>query len=289
MSCCWPLWLPCPPAFGGEPPGNGETWRWQHAAQAQQQRAITHEHRGLLKVPHHHKLACVNAAAAAAVQADLGPLPDNSPASFFMAQGLKSLAGGNVHAALHRLSRCRDSLLRSEESTTVPDGGSISVAQEAVSTVKGTAGVSAHAQMPGEVSQQQTEHVQQPQHRPAQPPAAAACQLSACCGCLADCYMRLGDPHQAEQLYQEAISSVEVLSESDAEAAHTMSVSLNKLGDLKYMLQQLHEAKTLYRRGLELRQLCCGPLSGGQAGPAEQLELATSLIKVADACKVCSA
>jgi hypothetical protein len=101
--------------------------------------------------------------------------------------------------------------------------------------------------------------------------------------------MRLGDPHQAEQLYQEAISSVEVLSESDAEAAHTMSVSLNKLGDLKYMLQQLHEAKNLYRRGLELRQLCCGPLSGGQAGPAEQLELATSLIKVADACKVCSA
>eukprot|EP00775_Hariotina_reticulata_P011077 gene11077-11233_t len=155
-----------------------------------------------------------------AAQADLGPLPDNSPASFFMAQGLKSLAGGNVHAALHRLSRCRKALLESTASATAAAGTSAPAARQA-----------------------------------------------------------------AEQLYQEAISSVAVLSESDAEAAHTMSVSLNKLGDLKYMVQQLREAKKLYRQGLELRQLCCGPLSAGQAGPAEQLELATSLIKVADACK----
>ncbi|WIA09599.1 hypothetical protein OEZ85_008991 [Tetradesmus obliquus] len=40
-----------------------------------------------------------------AAQTDIGPLPDNSEASFFLAQGLKSLVGGNIHAALHRLSR----------------------------------------------------------------------------------------------------------------------------------------------------------------------------------------
>lgn len=59
-----------------------------------------------------------------------------------------------------------------------------------------------------------------------------------------------------------------------------------RLGDARYLSQQLPAAKALYRQALQLRQLCCGPLTHGQAGPQEQLELATSLVKVADVCKV---
>jgi hypothetical protein len=59
-----------------------------------------------------------------------------------------------------------------------------------------------------------------------------------------------------------------------------------RLGDACYLAQQLPAAKVLYRQALELRQLCCGPLTSGQAGPQQQLELAASLVKVADVCKV---
>lgn len=62
--------------------------------------------------------------------------------------------------------------------------------------------------------------------------------------------------------------------------------SHHRLGDARYLAQQLPAAKALYRQALELRQLCCGPLTCGQAGPQQQLELAASLVKVADVCKV---
>jgi len=55
---------------------------------------------------------------------------------------------------------------------------------------------------------------------------------------------------------------------------------------VRYLAQQLPAAKQLYRQALQLRQQCCGPLTSGQAGPQEQLDLAASLIKVADVCKV---
>jgi hypothetical protein len=56
----------------------------------------------------------------------------------------------------------------------------------------------------------------------------------------------------------------------------------HRLGDARYRAQQLPAAKALYREALQWRQLCCGPLTAGQAGPEQQLELAASLIKVAD-------
>lgn len=62
--------------------------------------------------------------------------------------------------------------------------------------------------------------------------------------------------------------------------------SHHRLGDALYLAQQLPAAKALYRQALELRELCCGPLTCGQAGPQQQLELAASLVKVADVCKV---
>eukprot|EP00879_Flechtneria_rotunda_P015606 GHRR01016321.1.p1 GENE.GHRR01016321.1~~GHRR01016321.1.p1 ORF type:complete len:352 (+),score=100.61 GHRR01016321.1:487-1542(+) len=210
-----------------------------------------------------------------AAQADLGPLPDNSPASFFMAQGLKSMAGGNLHAAVHRLSNARHEL-----STTV----------NAADSTQAPA-----ASSEASIQQQQPEpmqsDLQQQQQLQGQTLAdhgriAKACQLAAICGSLGDCYGRLGNAAQAQQLYQDSISSVQQYSEDDAEAAHAMSVSLNKLGDLQYMQQNLQGARDLYNQCLVLRERCCGPLTQGQAGPSQQLELASSAVKVADVCKV---
>jgi tetratricopeptide (TPR) repeat protein len=55
-----------------------------------------------------------------------------------------------------------------------------------------------------------------------------------------------------------------------------------RLGDLRYTQQQLPAAKALYRQALQLRELCCGPLTRGAATPEQQLDLAASLIKLAD-------
>lgn len=55
-----------------------------------------------------------------------------------------------------------------------------------------------------------------------------AVQLATVCGCLADCYQRLGQAGQAEQLLRESVAAVKPYSEVSAEAAHAMSVSLNK-------------------------------------------------------------
>lgn len=243
------------------------------------------------------------------LQADLGPLPDNSPASFFMAQGLKSLAGGNVHAAIHRLGRCREALLQAT-----------AAGQQQQSTLEGSAGAPGALAFTAQSAKGNTSNSSQQQGDDGSGPGAssmdvdssngssglqqqcgvsmgsaaagpasataAACQIAAVCGSLGDCYQRLGNSLQAEQLYLESISSVQPHSESDAEAAHAMSVSLNKLGDMRYTQQQLQDAKQLYKQALQLRQLYCGPLTKGEAGPEPQLELASSLIKVADVCKV---
>ncbi|KAF8073192.1 NCA1 [Scenedesmus sp. PABB004] len=173
----------------------------------------------------------------AAAQVDLGPLPDDSAGSFFMAHGLRSLAGGNAHAALHRFERARAALL--DAGATAPPPGAV----------------------------------------------GAACQLAAACGCLADCHRRLGDDAAAAALLGEAAAAVEGFADDDGEAAHALSVSLNKLGDLRYSQQALPAAAGLYRRALALREARCGPLSGGRAGPGEQLELAAALVKVSDAAR----
>jgi tetratricopeptide (TPR) repeat protein len=212
-----------------------------------------------------------------------------------MAQGLKSLAGGNVHAALHRLSRCREALLQAAAKRH-----SLPASQLAGATVSAASAAAAHAahQPSLQASLQEAAAAAAEPEGSLQDPAddssaeldpvavTAACQMATVCGTIGDCYQRLGDPVQAEQLYYESMAAVESYAESDAEAAHALSVSLNKLGDMRYSQQQLEAAKQLYRRALQLRQLACGPLTGGRAGPGQQLELASSLIKVADVCRV---
>ncbi len=64
----------------------------------------------------------------------------------------------------------------------------------------------------------------------------------------------------------------------------SMSVSYNKLGDLEYGLGNVEAAVDWYKQGLCIREEA---VQGSQlAGPSEQLDVAVSTIKVADACQV---
>lgn len=226
----------------------------------------------------------------------------NSPSSFFLLHGLRSLAGGNLDAALHRLGRCRALLL--EELAEAED-------RVASSTAADPQAAAAAAR-------------------------AAACRLGAVCGSLGDCWRRRGELASAEEELKSSAGHLRRHASVDAEAAHTLSVTLSKLGDLEYYKQQApqqqHEqqqgtvgeqlvrqmatscglgegggpgraaeqqpgaptgvsaaasaALPLYQEALELRRALCGPLSGGQAGPAAVLDLASALAKVADAHEV---
>ena len=66
---------------------------------------------------------------------------------------------------------------------------------------------------------------------------------------------------------------------------HPLSVSYNKLGDLEYGLGKVEAAEGWYQKGLAVRQQA---LSSQQtAQPSQQLDVAVSMIKVADAHQVC--
>jgi len=71
---------------------------------------------------------------------------------------------------------------------------------------------------------------QEPQQAAAGPADAVgkAVQLATICGCLGDCYQRVGEADQADQQYKEAVAAVQPYADDYDEAAHTMSVSLNK-------------------------------------------------------------
>ena len=63
-----------------------------------------------------------------------------------------------------------------------------------------------------------------------------------------------------------------------------LSVSYNKLGDLEYGLGNVEAAVNWYKQGLCIREEA---VQGNErAGPSEQLDVAVSTIKVADACQV---
>jgi hypothetical protein len=80
-------------------------------------------------------------------------------------------------------------------------------------------------------SKQQQQHsrlLQEKQGGSAGTALSLAVQMATVCGCLGDCYQRLGQPEQAEQQYKESVAAVQPYSEESSEAAHAMSVSLNK-------------------------------------------------------------
>ncbi len=65
---------------------------------------------------------------------------------------------------------------------------------------------------------------------------------------------------------------------------HPLSVSYNKLGDLEYGMGNIEAGVKWYKQGLALREESVTRSS--HAGPGEQLDVAVSTIKVADACQV---
>lgn len=66
---------------------------------------------------------------------------------------------------------------------------------------------------------------------------------------------------------------------------HPLSVSYNKLGDLEYGLGNVEAAEGWYQKGLAVRQQALG--SRQKSDPNQQLDVAVSMIKVADANQVC--
>lgn len=138
-----------------------------------------------------------------------------------MAQGLKSMTGGNVHAAMHRLGRAKQALLDASLAPHTP--ASLAPAAAAAGTVDDADVDSMDIES---THQQQQGHLQ---HGAAASEAVSrAVQMATVCGVLGDCYQRLGEPEQAEQQYKESVAAVEQYSDESAEAAHAMSVSLNK-------------------------------------------------------------
>ena len=68
---------------------------------------------------------------------------------------------------------------------------------------------------------------------------------------------------------------------------HPLSVSHNKLGDLEYGLGNVQAAVGEYQQGLAIREQALQ--HSQQPSPSQQLDVAVSVIKVADACQVTGA
>jgi hypothetical protein len=152
---------------------------------------------------------------------------------------------------MHRLGRAKQALLDSSLAPHTPASlapASAAAAAAAAAGPEGGAstggltadGVDADAAVEGEEIDSSTVGVnntpvreqQHPGHQRASTAASEAVsravQLATVCGCLGDCYQRLGEPQQAEDQYRESVAAVQPYSEESAEAAHAMSVSLNK-------------------------------------------------------------
>ncbi|DBB18148.1 TPA: hypothetical protein ACH3X3_003122 [Trebouxia sp. C0006] len=109
-------------------------------------------------------------------------------------------------------------------------------------------------------------------------------QLGAVCGSQGDCHRQLEQSEQAKGCYEESVQHLKACQSNDAEVKQPLSVSYNKLGDLEYGLGNVEAAVNWYKQGLCIREEA---VQGNErAGPSEQLDVAVSTIKVADACQV---
>ncbi|KAK3422776.1 hypothetical protein EUGRSUZ_G03178 [Eucalyptus grandis] len=79
-------------------------------------------------------------------------------------------------------------------------------------------------------------------------------QLGAVLGMLGDCCRAIGDAASAVTYFEESVGFLEKLPADDMEITHTLSVSLNKIGDLKYYDGDLQAARSYYDRSLNVRQ-----------------------------------
>uniref|UniRef100_A0A2P2JFK2 RING-type domain-containing protein n=1 Tax=Rhizophora mucronata TaxID=61149 RepID=A0A2P2JFK2_RHIMU len=105
-------------------------------------------------------------------------------------------------------------------------------------------------------------------------------QLGAVLGMLGDCCRAMGDAGSAITCFEESIEFLNKVPGNDLEITHTLSVSLNKVGDLKYYDGDLEAARSYYFRSLNVRR---DAMAHHPNVPSQTLDVAVSLAKVADA------
>ncbi|ONM30746.1 zinc ion binding [Zea mays] len=89
----------------------------------------------------------------------------------------------------------------------------------------------------------------------------------------------LGDVPAAITYYEESAEFLSKPPAKDLELVHTLSVSLNKIGDLRYYDGDLQSARNYYARSLDVRR---NAVKEHSAVASQVIDLATSLAKVAD-------
>ncbi|GLT88663.1 hypothetical protein SLE2022_066790 [Rubroshorea leprosula] len=104
-------------------------------------------------------------------------------------------------------------------------------------------------------------------------------QLGAVLGMLGDCCRAEGDAAGAIKYFEESVEFLMKLPTDDLEITHTLSVSLNKIGDLKYYDGDLQAARSYYFRSLGVRR---DAVKNRSDVPSQVLDVAVSLAKVAD-------
>lgn len=104
-------------------------------------------------------------------------------------------------------------------------------------------------------------------------------QLGAVLGMLGDCCRAMGDAGAAVAYFQESVDFLMKLPMDDLEITHTLSVSLNKIGDLKYYDADLEAARSYYFCSLNVRR---DAIKNRSNVPSQVLDVAVSLAKVAD-------
>ncbi|MBA0813591.1 hypothetical protein Gohar_027425 [Gossypium harknessii] len=93
------------------------------------------------------------------------------------------------------------------------------------------------------------------------------------------CSRAMGDSAAAINYFEESVEFLTKLPTDDLETTHALSVSLNKIGDLKYYDGDLQAARSYYLRSLGVRR----DVIKNNSGVASQvIDVAVSLAKVAD-------
>ncbi|CAL4989547.1 unnamed protein product [Urochloa decumbens] len=93
------------------------------------------------------------------------------------------------------------------------------------------------------------------------------------------CCRTLGDSPSAITYYEESAEFLSNLPTKDLELVHTLSVSLNKIGDIRYYDGDLQSARSYYARSLDVRR---NAVKEHSTVASQVIDLATSLAKVAD-------
>lgn len=104
-------------------------------------------------------------------------------------------------------------------------------------------------------------------------------QLGAVLGMLGDCCRATGDASSAVNYFEESVEFLSKLPRNDQEIIHTLSISLNKIGDLKYYDGDLQAARSYYFQSLNVRR---DAVKHDPNVPSQILDLAVSFAKVAD-------